>query len=232
MSGVELQMVGLAAACGGAFLLCCSLASGSPNTAAEARNHTVPGLVQAQQPVPRQQAHPKGDQRLAHVQAESRARKRRLPLSPASIFDKAALLQAFEHEGIKSVHAKKCWQHLIRRPSDSLDQVPGLPARARALLCGSGVEGVAPRFTRMTSNVHKIQRSVDGTVKLLIRLQDGLDIEAVRIMSQLLRFYCHGSADFGVWSGHHDVRHIYSYSQSRQWSTKSHHAVRQLAGRL
>jgi hypothetical protein len=112
----------------------------------------------------------------------SKNNKRRAALSPASIFDADALHTAFDKHDIKRVHAKKCWQYLFRHPEASLADIPGLPARARELLCGGAVgsiDGGAPSFVVRTSTVHSVHRSVDGTIKLLIRLQDGLEIEAV-----------------------------------------------------
>ena len=79
------------------------------------------------------------------------------------------MLAAFDRRTIKHVHAKNCWKHLCRNPQAELADIPGLPMQAQELLCGTEV--VPAQFSALTSTVHQVQRSVDGTIKLLIRLQ-------------------------------------------------------------
>lgn len=92
-------------------------------------------------------------------------------LHPKPLFDEALLLKCFDQHGIKLSHAKKCWRYLLRHPQASISEVPGLPALAYEVL--------AAEFAVLTSKVKVEQRSTDGTIKLLIELQDGLEIEAV-----------------------------------------------------
>ena len=103
------------------------------------------------------------------------ARKR--VLRPLSIFDEPSLVQAFEKHGVKRVHVKKVWQHLLSSPGATLRDVPGLPLRALQLL--GGTELVPGQFTELTSIVKQKQVAKDGTIKLLVQLQDGLEVEAV-----------------------------------------------------
>ena len=61
---------------------------------------------------------------------------------------------------------------MILHPEGSWHDLPELPRAACALLDGG--------FVRSTSAVEQVQRSSDGsTAKLLLRLQDGLQVEAV-----------------------------------------------------
>ena len=65
----------------------------------------------------------------------------------------------------------KC-RHLLRHPDAAWAEVPMLPKAAQAVL--------EQRFVRATSSLEACQRSADGTTtKLLVRLQDGLQVEAV-----------------------------------------------------
>lgn len=61
---------------------------------------------------------------------------------------------------------------MLRHPSAEWVDVPALPKAAQAVL--------EQRFVRSTSTLEACQRSQDGTTtKLLVRLQDGLQVEAV-----------------------------------------------------
>eukprot|EP01052_Picozoa_sp_SAG31_P002156 SAG31_NODE_73_length_27793_cov_26.900520_13_plen_231_part_00 len=97
------------------------------------------------------------------------ARRRRL--HPKPLLDEQLLRTCFDTNGIKPTHAKKCWAHLIRNPGASISEIPGLPAAAYSVL--------ETEFAVQTSKVKTEQHSSDGTIKLLIELQDGLDVEAV-----------------------------------------------------
>ncbi|GBF88258.1 dual-specificity RNA methyltransferase [Raphidocelis subcapitata] len=102
---------------------------------------------------------------------ESTPRGRRL-LSPNSVWDRAALTEAFREAGVKEEHVHRVYSALLRDPQVAWASIPNLPKAAAALL-GS-------RFSHSTSRVLRVQSSVGGdTVKLLIELQDGLQVEAV-----------------------------------------------------
>ena len=63
-------------------------------------------------------------------------------------------------------------RHLVRNPSIAWDDVPDLPNAAKQIL--------ADRFTHSTSQVVNCQTSASkDTSKLLLRLQDGMEVEAV-----------------------------------------------------
>jgi adenine C2-methylase RlmN of 23S rRNA A2503 and tRNA A37 len=98
-------------------------------------------------------------------------------LCPLPIFDEPSLVQAFEKHGVKRVHVKKVWQHLLSSPGAALSDIPGLPLRALQLL--GGTELVPGEFTELSSIVKQKQVAKDGTIKLLVQLQDGLEVEAV-----------------------------------------------------
>ncbi|KXZ45270.1 hypothetical protein GPECTOR_56g366 [Gonium pectorale] len=93
-------------------------------------------------------------------------------LNPQSVWDTSAVLQAFQEEGIKPMHAVRIWGHMIRNPGSSWHDVPDVPRAAVALL--------DKYFVRFTTRVVKCQNSSDGsTTKLLVELQDGMQVEAV-----------------------------------------------------
>ena len=72
-----------------------------------------------------------------------------------------------------AVFSSSRWHRfLAQNPTADWSEVPGLPIKSRALLQSS--------FVCSTSSVESCQTSLDGeTTKLLIRLQDGLQIESV-----------------------------------------------------
>lgn len=93
-------------------------------------------------------------------------------LRPQSIWEKQALLDAFRQEGVKELHATKLWSHLLRHPNANWTDVPDLPHAATRLLDS--------QFVRSTSTVVQHQTSKDKeTTKLLIQLQDGMQVESV-----------------------------------------------------
>ncbi|CAL5227047.1 g9945 [Coccomyxa viridis] len=97
-------------------------------------------------------------------------KKRRL--SPKSVWDEADLTEAFIEEGIKEYHVQKLHRYLLLHPDDTWHGAPELPKAAVALLDKD--------FTLSTSTVEQQQVSSDGTTtKLLVRLQDGMQVEAV-----------------------------------------------------
>ncbi len=68
-------------------------------------------------------------------------------------------------------------RHLAKNPQAEWSSIPDLPKAAWQVL-DSG-------FARFTSTVEQCQTSSDGTKKLLIRLQDGLKVEAVIMVYSL-----------------------------------------------
>ncbi|KAG2444685.1 hypothetical protein HXX76_001429 [Chlamydomonas incerta] len=70
------------------------------------------------------------------------------------------------------MHALRMWGWLIRNPSATWHDVPDMPKAALALL--------DKYFVKFTTKVIKCQNSSDGsTTKLLVELQDGMQVEAV-----------------------------------------------------
>ena len=106
------------------------------------------------------------------------ATARRRDLRPKPIFDEPALRSFVVGFGAKPVHMGHIWRHVTgqlragREPT--LHDVPQLPSGLGAAL--------AANFTVLTSEVIQTDVSdIDGTMKLLIRLQDGSEIESVVI---------------------------------------------------
>lgn len=95
-------------------------------------------------------------------------------LDPQSIFDEDALLEFLAAHDVKPIHAGKIWQHLVENMDCPLDEIPGIPTKIR--------QPLKRHFVPTTSTVSNVQVSeVDGTVKLLVRLQDNHEIECVLI---------------------------------------------------
>lgn len=95
-------------------------------------------------------------------------------LSPQSVWDLPVLQAAFDEAGVAKPehHATRLLSFLIRHPDATWHDAPDLPKAAVACL--------DTYFQKFTSSLLAVQRSDDGaTVKLLLKLQDGLRIEAV-----------------------------------------------------
>eukprot|EP00891_Asterochloris_glomerata_P007037 jgi/Astpho2/7037/e_gw1.00107.93.1_t len=93
-------------------------------------------------------------------------------LQPASVWDTALVEEAFVEAGIKPGHIQRLYRHLIRNPNIAWEDVPDLPNAAKQILADS--------FTHCTSQVVNCQTSASkDTSKLLLRLQDGMEVEAV-----------------------------------------------------
>ncbi|KAL4857551.1 putative dual-specificity RNA methyltransferase RlmN 2 [Chlorella vulgaris] len=97
---------------------------------------------------------------------------KRRKLSPESVWDYEAVLKAFEAVGAAAIHVPRMYSHLVKHPGSSWHDVPEFPKAAIAALDAG--------FALHTTTVLEVQRSRDGsTTKLLVRLQDGLQVEAV-----------------------------------------------------
>lgn len=93
-------------------------------------------------------------------------------LTPLPAFDQEALPAFLREHGFKEAQALSIWRHLAAHPTHSFAQVtPQLSKRLVALL--------EERFAVFTTTRVTEQRARDGTVKLLLRLQDGHEVEAV-----------------------------------------------------
>eukprot|EP00929_Paragymnodinium_shiwhaense_P111162 TRINITY_DN7880_c0_g1_i1.p1 TRINITY_DN7880_c0_g1~~TRINITY_DN7880_c0_g1_i1.p1 ORF type:complete len:484 (-),score=110.12 TRINITY_DN7880_c0_g1_i1:356-1705(-) len=95
-------------------------------------------------------------------------------LRPKPLFDEPSMRQFLFNHGVKEVHMGKIWKHMLANPDCPLDQIPQCPERIRSAL--------KEEFVYCTSTVVKTTMSnLDGTIKMLIRLQDGGEVEAVLI---------------------------------------------------
>lgn len=99
---------------------------------------------------------------------------RKRVLNPKPIFDEGLLREFFDRHDVKEVHMGRIWKYVISHPDCALSEIPKIPDKIRAPL--------AKEFVVCTSTVSKYMESeIDHTVKLLVRLQDGAEIEAVMI---------------------------------------------------
>ncbi|KAK9861885.1 hypothetical protein WJX84_010257 [Apatococcus fuscideae] len=93
-------------------------------------------------------------------------------LSPLSVWDTAQVAEVFRENGIKTSHVARLYKHLIRHPGTGWSNVDHFPVAAAQLLDS--------KFTYLTSTLQQCQTSSNKeTTKLLIRLQDGMQVEAV-----------------------------------------------------
>ena len=75
-------------------------------------------------------------------------------------------------QGLRPQALNTACRHLVRNPNIAWEDVPDLPNAAKQIL--------ADRFTHCTSRVVNCQTSASkDTSKLLLRLQDGMEVEAV-----------------------------------------------------
>lgn len=100
---------------------------------------------------------------------------RRPALRPAPVFDLALLTDALCSVGGTAEHARAVHAHALRHPRSGWGAIKGYNLPKAAL------EVLDSDFTRTSSTVAERRESVDGTVKMLIRLQDGLEVETVVI---------------------------------------------------
>ncbi|CAM9704261.1 unnamed protein product [Ectocarpus sp. 4 AP-2014] len=105
-------------------------------------------------------------------------------LDPIPVLDEALLSAALREEGIKELHAASVWHYALSEGKlhgsgatfDGFEDSKfymSAPAPTGPLL--------RRKFAVLTSTVVETQRSEDGTVKLLVRLQDGQMVETVII---------------------------------------------------
>lgn len=93
-------------------------------------------------------------------------------LSPQSVWDVGAVEAAFAEAGVKPAHVLRLYNHLLRNPGSTWHDVPELPKVAVAALDA--------KFILFSTKLVRRQASSDGeTVKLLVELQDGLQVESV-----------------------------------------------------
>jgi adenine C2-methylase RlmN of 23S rRNA A2503 and tRNA A37 len=92
-------------------------------------------------------------------------------LSPLPIFDQQALPEFLNAHGFKELHALTIWRHLAQNPTHTFRQIPQIPPSLYDLL--------EEHFAHFTIKLVQKQQSKDGTIKLLLQLQDGHEIEAV-----------------------------------------------------
>eukprot|EP00658_Telonema_sp_P-2_P063748 TRINITY_DN5252_c0_g1_i3.p1 TRINITY_DN5252_c0_g1~~TRINITY_DN5252_c0_g1_i3.p1 ORF type:complete len:454 (-),score=95.94 TRINITY_DN5252_c0_g1_i3:203-1564(-) len=95
-------------------------------------------------------------------------------LSPMPILDQPALVDFLTQFGSSSeAYAKHVWKHVFKCTDPQLEEVPNLPEGA--------AEQLGVQFSLLTSSIQDKRVSVDGTIKLVVRLQDGQMIESVII---------------------------------------------------
>jgi 23S rRNA (adenine(2503)-C(2))-methyltransferase len=94
-------------------------------------------------------------------------------LDPLPLLDEGSLTALFSEYGVKPGHAGRLWRYFLDQPDGDFANVHDLPRRVLAPL--------EDNFARITSTVVRKQESIDGTIKLLVKLQDGHEVESVII---------------------------------------------------
>jgi adenine C2-methylase RlmN of 23S rRNA A2503 and tRNA A37 len=98
--------------------------------------------------------------------------KGRKPLFPKPLFDETMLSEAFEAQHINPKHLQRVYRHYIQHHVQDPTEIPDLPKEAARL--------ISTEFKPLTSKVIKRSDASDGsTTKLLIELQDGMQVESV-----------------------------------------------------
>lgn len=93
-------------------------------------------------------------------------------LSPKPLLNEANLEDFLRSNAIKDLHGKTIIKHMTQYPQNcEITKIPELPAFAYDLLQRD--------FSILTSAVVEEKISTDGTIKLLIQLQDGHQVESV-----------------------------------------------------
>ena len=105
--------------------------------------------------------------------------KRQRELSPMPIFDPIRLVAFLKARGSKKpqLHANLVWKYLMRTPGATIENLHlMLPCKIPPFL----IPAIQLHFVMFTSTFVKQVTSQDGsTTKMLLRLQDGVDIETV-----------------------------------------------------
>eukprot|EP01065_Artemidia_motanka_P043217 TRINITY_DN5957_c0_g1_i1.p1 TRINITY_DN5957_c0_g1~~TRINITY_DN5957_c0_g1_i1.p1 ORF type:complete len:430 (+),score=138.81 TRINITY_DN5957_c0_g1_i1:58-1347(+) len=100
----------------------------------------------------------------------------RPPLDPAPLFDLPTLVASLGELGKSADHARTIQKHALRNPGapwETICKGQDLPKKV--------IEMLRRDFRRTTSTVVEKRVSVDGTVKMMIQLQDGMEVETVVI---------------------------------------------------
>ncbi|ORX99370.1 hypothetical protein K493DRAFT_313250 [Basidiobolus meristosporus CBS 931.73] len=93
-------------------------------------------------------------------------------LNPQSIFDQASVEEAFEELKIRPQHLHSLYSNLILRSATDYDEIVDFPKKAKDYL--------SQNYVLSTSKViHKKVSKSGDTIKLVVRLQDGLEVESV-----------------------------------------------------
>eukprot|EP00624_Nannochloropsis_granulata_P003506 evm.model.NODE_2782_length_4542_cov_19.882650.1 len=103
-------------------------------------------------------------------------------LSPLPILDEASVRAFMEERGIKHLHARQMWKLICKYRPERLEDVDALSMKEMGRQLPTGmIAAFAQQFTVTTSKVVEKHESRDGTIKLLMELQDGQRVEAVII---------------------------------------------------
>jgi 23S rRNA (adenine2503-C2)-methyltransferase len=97
-------------------------------------------------------------------------------------FSRAALRELFQARGWAAYRADQVATWLYKNDVDSVDAMTNLPASIR--------QALELEFEMTSLEVERTQRSVDGTIKLLLKAVDGARIEAVMIPEERRHTLC------------------------------------------
>lgn len=103
-------------------------------------------------------------------------------LHPLPLLDEQSMRAFLEERGIKDIHRRQVGKLIIKfRPQTTHELAELTKTETRKLLPTGLVQDLAEHFVVTTSKVVERHESVDGTIKLLVELQDGQRVEAVII---------------------------------------------------
>jgi len=103
-------------------------------------------------------------------------------LNPQPLLDEQSVRAFLEERDIKDIHRRTIAKLIIKFRPDSVRELEELAKTEMTKLLPTGlVDDLAENFVVTTSKVVERHVSVDGTIKLLVELQDGQRVEAVII---------------------------------------------------
>jgi len=107
-------------------------------------------------------------------------KKKERNLSPQPILDSEILTNFLREHDVKPIHARGIIKHFIQNDGKcSFKDIPNIPPRIHELL--------EKNFAYLTTTLVEEHKSTDGTVKLLVQLQDGHRVESVIMKHETLK---------------------------------------------
>lgn len=89
------------------------------------------------------------------------------------LLEEESVAALFDKHKCSRVNMRLLWREFLKDPDCDFSQIPHFPKKIAS--------AIDEEFVRISSTVTSVQESSDGTVKLLVKLQDGHEVETVII---------------------------------------------------